>query len=105
MWVKKVFSQSGLGGHAAMDFLGKGLDALGESFGDLGELGVLAHQLEEMFGLLGGEVLALFTGAGKIFAVLGICIRMGLVAIRLAGLGEEDEWRGVGGLEAEGEIE
>ena len=88
-----------------MDFLGEGLDALGEGFDDLGELSVLMHQLEEMFGLLGGEVLALFAGTGEIFAVLGICLGMGLVTVCLSGLGEEDEWGGVGGLEAEGEIE
>ncbi len=88
-----------------MNFLSEGLDALGEGFGNFGEFGILADELEKLLGLAGSELLPLFAGAGEFFAVLGICIGMGLVAICLASLGKKDQRGGIGGLEAEGEVE
>ena len=67
--------------------MGEGLDALGEGLGDFSKFGVLADELEQVVGLLGCELLPLFAGTGKIFAVLGIRIGMRLVAVRLASLG------------------
>ena len=74
-------------------------------FGDFGQLGVLAHQFQELSGDRGGGGLPLFAGQREGFAMLCVGIRMGLVAVRLAGLGQQDERRGVGGLQAERQIE
>ncbi len=58
-----------------------------------------------MLGLLSSELLPLLTGTGEVFTVLGIRISMGLVTIRLASLGKQNERSSVGGLEAEGEVQ
>ena len=83
---------------------GEHLDALAQFMGDFGQAGVLVHQLDELRGLPGGEALALGAGPGEVFAMGGVGLGVGLVAVCLPGLGKQDERGGVGGLEAEGEV-
>ena len=73
-------------GQAAVDFFGERLDSLAHGLGDLGELGVLTHQHEETSSLGSGQGFALLAGVGEIFAVLGIGIGVGFIAVRLASL-------------------
>jgi hypothetical protein len=41
----------------------------------------------------------------QLLAVLGVGDAVGLVAVGLAGLGQKDQRRGIGGLSREGEVE
>ena len=88
-----------------MDFLGERLDAFAQRLGDFGQLGVLADQFEEMGRLFRRQFLPLFAGLREVFAVLRIGIGMGLVAIRLARLGEQNQRCRVGCLQAERQIQ
>lgn len=70
-----------------------------------GQFGILAHHFHEERGLLVGHFLAFLAGFGEGLAVLGIGIGVGFVAVGLTGLREQDQRRGIGGLETEREIE
>ena len=58
-----------------------------------------------MLGLHGGLGEALRIGLGEVFTMAGIGVGMGFVTVGLAGLGEEDQRSGIGGLEAESEVQ
>ena len=88
-----------------MEFFGEGLDAFAHIPGEFGEFGVLAHQFHELGSGGGGGGLTLFAGMGEGLAMLGVGIGVGFVAVSLAGLREQDERRGVSGLQAERQIE
>ena len=89
----------------AVEFRGQGFNALAEGFGEFGELGVPVHEFEQLGGLQGGCGLAFFIRTGDRLAMGGVRFRIRFITIRLAGLREQDERRGVGGLQTEGEIE
>jgi hypothetical protein len=65
----------------------EGLDPLAQFIGEFSQSGILAHQFNQRRGLLGGQGLSLSAGLGEILAMGGIGFGMGLVAIRLTGLG------------------
>jgi hypothetical protein len=88
-----------------MDFGREGLDASAHVLGEPGPFGVRPKQFEELRGLLRGERLSLGTGCRQRFSVLCIGVGVGLVAVCLPGLGEQDERGRVGRLEAECEVE
>lgn len=88
-----------------MHFQRQGLEPLGQDFDRFGQLRVLLEHIDQECRLLGRKGLALIAGARYVFAVLGIRFRMCFVAIRLSGLGEQDQRRGIGGLQAEGEVQ
>ena len=69
-----------------MDFFSECLDSLAHGLGDFGQLGVLPHQDEEIRRLGRSHGFALFAGVGEVFAMLGVRIGVGLVAVRLASL-------------------
>jgi len=58
-----------------------------------------------LLGLLGRQGLALFAGLSQGFAMLSVGFRMSLVAVRLPGLGQEDQRGRIGRLQAESQIE
>lgn len=80
-------------------------DLLAEFLGQLGELGVLMHKLDELGGLLGGHGELLCILFGYFLAMQGVGIGMDLVAVGLPRLRQQDERRGVSGLETEGKVE
>jgi hypothetical protein len=86
-------------------FCGQGFDPLAQFVGELGQTGVLGHQVHELRGLAGGQGLPFHAGICEVLAMGGIGFGMGFVAIRLPGLGKEDERGGIGGLKTEGEVE
>jgi hypothetical protein len=88
-----------------VDLRGQRLDPPGQFLGEPREVGILLEQRQELGGLL--ECLRLLRGArsGQRFPVEGVGLRVGLVPIGLAGLCQEDEWRGVGRLEAERQVQ
>jgi len=86
-------------------FAGEGLNALAQLVGDLGQFCVLLEQFHHSYTLFGRQRQPQVIGPGKVFAMLGVGIRVGFVAIRLAGLRQQDEGCRIGGLEAECEIE
>ena len=63
-------------------------DLLAELAGELGELGVLFQQQDDLCCLFRCEAHALVTGAGEVLTMLGIGLRVRFVAIGLAGLGQ-----------------
>ena len=88
-----------------MHFAGERLDALAQLVGDLRQPGVLLEQRHQLRPLFGGQGHALFVRRGEVFPMLRVGIGMGLVAVRLPGLRQQNEGRGIGGLETEREIE
>ena len=67
--------------------------------------GVLLQQFQQLLGGLRGLGLALAVGDGQGFAVLRIGVGLGFVAGRLTRLGQQDQRRGVGRLQAESQVE
>ncbi len=63
------------------------------------------HHVDQHGGLLHRQGLALLAGAMQVFAMFGIGDGIGLVAVRLAGLGQQDQRCGIGGLGAEGQVQ
>ncbi len=80
-------------------------DFLAEFLGQLRQLCILMHELDELGGLTGRECQLFGILPGQLFAMLGVGLRVDLVAVRLAGLRQENQWRGIGGLKTEGEIQ
>lgn len=81
-----------------MNLIGQRFDAQAQLARQLGELGVLVKELEHLPRLL-------MSGLRDRFPVLAVSFRDGLVAICLASLRQQDQRRGVGGLQTEREIE
>ena len=94
-----------VGGDDLVHFGGEGGDFLAEFLGEFRELGVLVHELQQLGRLLGGEGELPGVLSGKFLAVLSIGLCVDFIPVGLASLGEEDERGGVGGLEAEGEVQ
>ena len=88
-----------------VDLLCERLDTFAHRFHRNGELGVLVHQLDEPGALFGSELCPFLAGPRQVFPMLGIGVGVGFVAIRLTRLGQQDQGCGVGGLQAEREIE
>ena len=97
---RRPFGLGGAGGfdQLAVQVVGQRLDALAQAPNELGQIGVLLHQLQECSRLGRGEELALFAGVGESFAMLSVRFGVGFVPIGLSRLREENERRGVGGL-------
>jgi hypothetical protein len=91
--------------HFRMHFRSEKLDPLRQRLDDLRKLRVLLHQLQQCFGLFAGEYLPFLAGTGDILAVLRIGHGVRLVTIRLTGLRQQDQRRGIGGLKAECEVQ
>jgi hypothetical protein len=66
---------------------------------------ILANHFQKQARLLNRHRLPLLAGAVEIFPVLGVGQGMGFVPVGLACLGQKDERRCVGRLQAEGQIE
>src|SRR6266852_6029592 len=99
-------SASLLGGdQAAVDIVGELLDPLAQLLREARELRVLAEQLEDLRRLLLRQFLSLEARLRERLAVLRVGIDECLVSIGLPRLGEQDERRRVGGLQAEGEVQ
>lgn len=81
------------------------LDPLTQLLGEPGQLGVLLEQLQQLCGLLQGERLALVARRRQGLPVVSVRVRVRLVPVRLARLREQDEGRGIGRLEAKGEVQ
>ena len=84
---------------------GKLLDSLGQFMGQLGRAACSGQCNSTSAAVCCGKRLALHAGPREVFAMRGVGLRVSLVAIRLAGLGQQDERRRVGGLEAERKIQ
>lgn len=91
--------------HFLVHFGGEVGDFLAEFPSEFSKAGVLLDEGEELGGLLVGEGEALGVLGGEGFAMAGVGFGAGFITVRLAGLGEEDERSGVGGLKTEGEVE
>ena len=94
-----------LGDHMAVDLGGQLLDTSGQLLRDLREPGILIEQLLQLHCLLCREFLSLDARTREILAVSCVGVGVCLVAIRLTSLRQQDQGSGIGGLEAEGEIE
>ena len=81
------------------------LDALGQLLGHFRQPGVLFQQLKQLFGGLRSLGLALGIGHGQGFAMLCVGVGLGFVAGGLTCLGQQDQRRGVGRLQAERQVE
>ena len=106
-------------GDARMDLGGHGVDPFDEDPDRVGELsvllkqglhplgegGVLLHHFDQHPGLLLQLRSARIGDLVKFFAMLRTCDAVGLVPVGLAGLRQKDQWRRVGGLGREGEVE
>ncbi len=88
-----------------MHLLSEALNAFAQRFHRESQFGVLIHEFDELRRLCGRKRGALFAGPCEVFAVLCIGVGMGFVAIRLPCLGQQNQRCGVGGLQAEREIE
>ena len=73
--------------------------------GNFRQLRVLVEQLDHTGALHGGEGEALVVGLGEVFPVLRVGLGVGLVAVGLAGLREQNQGRGIRSLQTEREIE
>lgn len=88
-----------------MDLDGKILDMAAELAREFSQFGILAKKFLYLGHLSQGQGLALVAGRRESLAVLSIGIRESLVPIGLPGLGQQDEWCGIGGLKTEGQVE
>ncbi len=91
--------------HLLVNFGGQVGDFLAQVLGQFGQLRVLLHQLQELGRLLRGQREPLRILHVERLAMERIGLRMGLVAVRLPRLRQQDQRRGVRGLQAEREIE
>ena len=89
----------------AMQLRCQDFDPLAQLLDQLGQVGVLLHQLEQPGGFVRGHLLPLLARQCQRFAMLGVGVGMRFVAVGLAGLRQKNERRGVGGLQAEGEVQ
>jgi hypothetical protein len=91
--------------HPVVQFCGENLDALTQFLGGFGKPGVLTDEFQQQLGPLGGLNLALSVDLRELLAVTGICFGKCLIAIGLTSLREQNQWRGVSGLETEREVQ
>ena len=87
-----------------MHLVGQLLDTLTQLPRELGELRVLLQQLQQPYGLFRGELLALAARPGKLLAMQRVGFGVGLVAVGLARLREQDQRRRIRGLQAESQV-
>ena len=80
-------------------------DLLGQRFDPLGQRRVLVEQPVQQLDSFARQLLPIEALRRDGLPVLGVGLGMRLVAIRLPGLGEQDQRGGIGGLEAERQVE
>ena len=86
-----------------MNLVREPLDPLAQLLRDLREPGVQLQKLEQLRRLLRRELLSLEARLGQRFPVLRVGVDESLVAVGLPGLGEQNQRRRVGRLQAERE--
>ena len=91
--------------HASMDLCRESLHSFGQCLRQLGQLRVHTHQLHQLSGLLLGDTLTFQTGEQERFAMLSISVGVGLVAIGLPRLCQQDHGGGISRLKAEREVQ
>src|SRR2546422_4952029 len=89
----------------AVNLVGQCLDGLAELLREPREPRVLLEELEYLRALLRCQLLSLDACLAERLPVLRVRVGVRLVAIRLPGLGEQDQRGGVGRLQAEGEVQ
>ena len=88
-----------------MHFSRQGLNPSTQFLHTLGQHQILLQQRQHLGALLEGEALLLRTRGGEGLTVLDVGLGLGLVAVGLPGLRQQDEWRRIGCLRAEGQVQ
>jgi len=88
-----------------MHFSRQGLNSLTQFLNAPGQHKILLQQLQHLGALLEGEALLLRACGGEGLAVLDVGFSVGLVAVGLPGLRQQDERRRIGRLRAEGQVQ
>ena len=91
--------------HLLVNFGGERLNPLADLFDEFRQSRVLLQQHQQLSGLLGGQDLSFRAFGGEGFPMPRIRIRVGLVAIGLPRLREQDQRRRVGGLKTERQVQ
>ena len=95
----------GVAHEPAMHLGRQGFDPLAHLLGEPGQLGVLLEEFQKLCGLRRDERLVLRARGGEGLPVPRVGVGVRLVAVRLSGLRQQDERRGISCLQAEREIQ
>src|SRR5262245_44658869 len=88
-----------------MQFSRQDLNASTQFLNTLSQHQILLQQCQHLGALLEGEALLRRTRGGEGLAVLDVSLGLGLVAVRLSGLRQQDKRRRIGRLRAEGQVQ